>query len=155
MQTYCNSSPYEVPKPCLYHKQNFSAYLSSSKQRMNNITTMLRKLFEHDCRLYNAQYLWHVAIRGTWLPTVISGGIPLRWPVNLSLVSSISLQNRVSSFLEVAVRGRRSNVLHIIKYRFRTKLKQYRYAPRNDFSVNDGPHIRRRSQNIIILLKKR
>jgi hypothetical protein len=28
----------------------------------------------------------------------------------------------------------------------------YRYAPHNDFSVNDGPHIRRWSRNIIIPL---
>jgi hypothetical protein len=27
----------------------------------------------------------------------------------------------------------------------------YRYAPHNDVSVNDGPHIRRWSRNIIIL----
>jgi len=30
-------------------------------------------------------------------------------------------------------------------------IRQYRYAPHNDVSVNDGPPIRRWSHNIIIL----
>jgi hypothetical protein len=33
---------------------------------------------------------------------------------------------------------------------FRLLVVLYRYAPHNDFSVNDGPHIRRWSHNIII-----
>jgi hypothetical protein len=153
MQTYCGPSSSEVPNPCLNHKRNFPTYLSSPNQRTNNITTILGKLFEHDRKTYKAQYLWPVAIRGTWLrngATDIGAGMPLRWPVSLSLVSWISLQNHVSSFLEVAVRGWRSNVLHMIKYRFRTELKQDRYAPHNDVSVNDGLQIRRLSHNILI-----
>ena len=145
MQTYRASSPSEALTPWIHHKQNFSTYLSPSNQHMNNITTILRKLFKHVCRVYSALCLWPVGIRGTSLPngaTDIGAGIPLRWPVSLSLVSWISLQNRVSSFLEVAVRGWRSKVLRITKYRFRTDLKWYRYALHNDVSANDWPHIR-------------
>jgi len=37
--------------------KTITTYLSSSNQRTNNITTISRKLFEHDCELYDAQYL--------------------------------------------------------------------------------------------------
>ena len=34
------------------------------------------------------------------------------------------------------------------------QLLHYRYAPHNDVSVNDGPHIRRWSHNVIIYYNK-